>query len=76
MSRPPSERDAFLENACAGDEVLRAEARSLLKEANATSFDAVTARLGARVQSAASELKHCTSMTGLPVSLPWRTALG
>jgi non-specific serine/threonine protein kinase/serine/threonine-protein kinase len=64
MSRPPSERDAFLERACAGDAALLAEARSLLKEANATSFEAVTAKLGARVGRAASDLKQLPKQIG------------
>ncbi len=64
MSLPPSERDAFVEAACAGDPELLGEARSLLAEANATSFDAVTARLGARVQRAAAEASAIPSHVG------------
>jgi hypothetical protein len=64
MSRPPSERDAFLDSACADDAALLAEARSLLKEANATSFEAVTAKLGARVGRAASDLKQLPKQIG------------
>ena len=56
MSLPAAEREAFIDRACGGDADLVAEARSLLAEANATSFEAVTARLGARVYRAAGEV--------------------
>ncbi len=64
MSLPASERDAFIERACAGDPALLQEARDLLAEANATSFDAVTARLGARVERAAADLKTLPKQIG------------
>ena len=58
MSLPAAEREAFVVRACGDDTELLAEARALLAEANATSFDAVTARLGARVRRAAGEFNE------------------
>ncbi len=54
---PAGERAAFVERACAGDAALLGEARSLLAEAESTSFEAVTGRLGARVERAAQSLR-------------------
>ena len=64
MSLPEHERDAYLARACAGDEEMLAEARSLLKEASATSLEAVTAKLGARVERAAADLKKLPQQIG------------
>ncbi|HXV13601.1 MAG TPA: serine/threonine-protein kinase, partial [Candidatus Krumholzibacteria bacterium] len=62
MQLPAGERAAFVERACAGDADLLAEARSLLAEAHATSFEAVTARLGARVDRAAESLERAATL--------------
>ena len=56
MLRPAPERAAFIERACGSDAALLAEARSLLAEAEATSIDAVTKRIGAGVGRAAAAL--------------------
>ncbi len=64
MSLPPGERDAFLVRSSAGDDALLREARELLAEANATSFDAVTARLGASVERAADHLRQLPKQIG------------
>ena len=64
MSLPASERDAFVARACGDDAQLLAEARSLLAEANATSFEAVTARVGARIERAATGLKKLPEKIG------------
>ncbi len=64
MSLSPADRDSFVENVCDGDEALLREARSLLAEAHATSFDAVTAKLGARVERAAADLKSLPKQIG------------
>jgi len=53
----PSERDAILHGALADDPTLLAEARGLCAEAEATSFEALTARLGAAVDVAAGPLR-------------------
>ena len=50
--------------ALANDAEMLAEARSLLAEANATSFDALTARLGSRIERAAAELKAHPAQIG------------
>jgi serine/threonine protein kinase/tetratricopeptide (TPR) repeat protein len=64
MSLPQGERDAFVEGVCGDDKELLAEARSLIDEANATSFDAVTARVGARIERAATGLKKLPEKIG------------
>jgi eukaryotic-like serine/threonine-protein kinase len=56
MLCPAHERAAFIERACGSDAALLAEARSLLAEAEATSIDAVTKRIGAGVGRAAADL--------------------
>jgi serine/threonine protein kinase/tetratricopeptide (TPR) repeat protein len=56
LQLPGSERSAAIERACGDDAELLAEARALLAEARATSFDAVTARIGAAVDRAAQSL--------------------
>ena len=56
MQRPAPERAAFVEQACGSDAAMLAEARSLLAEAEATSIDAVTQRIGAGVGRAAASL--------------------
>ena len=60
MALPAGERDAYVTRVCAGDTELLVEARSLLKEAQATSFDAVTARLGAQLERAAAAVHSDT----------------
>ncbi|HEU4365285.1 MAG TPA: serine/threonine-protein kinase [Candidatus Krumholzibacteria bacterium] len=57
MLLPAGERAAFVERACGGDAALLAEAQSLLAEAQVTSFEAVTARIGAGVDRAAESLR-------------------
>jgi len=57
MSLPAGERNAFVVRVFTDDAELLAEARSLLAEANATSFGALTARLGRRVERAASSMQ-------------------
>jgi serine/threonine protein kinase len=64
MSRPPSERDAYIARACSGDDELLAEARALLEEADSTSFEQVTAKLGARVGRVAADLKQLPKQIG------------
>jgi non-specific serine/threonine protein kinase/serine/threonine-protein kinase len=56
MLLPAHERPGLVARACAGDPALLAEARSLLAEAEATSFETVTARIGAGVARAADTL--------------------
>ena len=53
---PERERAEFVERACAGDAKLLAEARSLLAEAEVTSLEAVTARIGAGLAHTAGSL--------------------
>jgi non-specific serine/threonine protein kinase/serine/threonine-protein kinase len=60
MALPAAGRDAFVQRAFGDDAELLAEARSLLAEANATSFDAVTARVGARLERTASATLDAT----------------
>ena len=64
ISLPAGERDAYLVRTCADDEEMLREARSLLDEANATSFEAVTAKLGARVERAAAGLQQLPRQIG------------
>lgn len=54
MSLPAPERDPFVVRSCADDETLLAEARALLAEANSTSFNALTARIGAEITRSAA----------------------
>lgn len=56
LLKPPHERAAFVERACDGNPALLAEARSLLAQAEATSLEAVTARIAAGVGHAAGSL--------------------
>ena len=57
MLLPAGERAALVARACGDDAALLAEAQSLLAEAQATSFAAVTARIGAGVDRAAESLR-------------------
>jgi serine/threonine protein kinase len=54
LERPETERLAWLQHECRGDAAMFDEARSLLAEASATSLEGMTARLQARVYSAAA----------------------
>jgi serine/threonine protein kinase len=58
IERPAAERRAFVKQACGDDADLAAEAASLLAESEATSLDAMTARIGAGVVRAAASLEN------------------
>ncbi len=62
MELPPDGRSAFVEDACAGDSQLLAEARSLLAEAAETSLGAVTERIAAGVERAAGALGRADAL--------------
>ena len=60
LERPPEERDAFLQIACAGDEGLEREARSLLSlEPNAEGFlETPAIQMAAQASPAAGRGAH------------------
>ena len=68
---PERERAVFIERACAGDAKLLAEARSLLAEAEVTSLEMVTARIGAGLAHAAGSVSE--AVRRLPAQIgPYR----
>jgi hypothetical protein len=58
LERPPLERDAFLDDSCAGDEELRSEVQSLLKNRRPTTIFSNSSIAG--VTEPQSRLGHST----------------
>ena len=81
LERPPEERDAFLREACAGDERLEREARSLLTlEQKAEGFletpaIEMAAQVAVREQSDDSEETACSARArSFPITGSWENS--